>query len=389
MEKAKVTMRNWEPYVYDGEYNLSGTADVHPRLGRNVYVATTSTLVKASLEEDVLIYETRNTVYHCPLKYMMVSPYENVVQEYREELARLDTSENALDRIIAAAAKMSLGEPEDTADEMVRKIRALQETGQQEIDEAGDGTKYLVIHSGSRNLGKQVAELYQKLAINLDRGYGDYLEKRDEIIRTYKEQGRRSEIQDALKQLHWQVYESETSMPEDLCYLSGKYLEDYLHDVEICQAFARRSREKMAEIILERTGMAGREAFHTIHNYIDTDEMILRKGAIAAHSGEKVLIPINMRDGSVLAVGKGNPEWNYSAPHGAGRLMSRTKAKANLSMDEYRETMKGIYTTSINENTLDEAPMAYKSLEDIIDVIRESVDVIDVMKPIYNFKASD
>ena len=127
----------------------------------------------------------------------------------------------------------------------------------------------------------------------------------------------------------------------------------------------------------------------TCANYIDTDEMILRKGAIAAHSGEKVLIPINMRDGSVLAVGKGNPEWNYSAPHGAGRLMSRTKAKANLSMDEYRETMKGIYTTSINENTLDEAPMAYKSLEDIIDVIRESVDVIDVMKPIYNFKASD
>ena len=130
-------------------------------------------------------------------------------------------------------------------------------------------------------------------------------------------------------------------------------------------------------------------AFHTIHNYIDTNEMILRKGAIAAHSGEKVLIPINMRDGSVLAVGKGNPEWNYSAPHGAGRLMSRTKAKANLSMNEYRETMKGVYTTSVNENTLDEAPMAYKSLEDIIDVIRESVEVIDVMKPVYNFKASD
>ena len=198
-----------------------------------------------------------------------------------------------------------------------------------------------------------------------------------------------TEIQEALKQLHWQIYESGTNMPEDLCYLSGKYLEDYLHDVEICQAFARRSREKMAEIILERTGMNKGEAFHTIHNYIDTDEMILRKGAIAAHSGEKVLIPINMRDGSVLAVGKGNPEWNFSAPHGAGRLMSRTKAKANLSMDEYRETMKGVYTTSINENTLDEAPMAYKSLEDIIDVIRESVDVIDVMKPIYNFKASD
>ena len=139
----------------------------------------------------------------------------------------------------------------------------------------------------------------------------------------------------------------------------------------------------------ERTGMTGEDGFHTIHNYIDTDEMILRKGAITAHKGEKVLIPINMRDGSVLAVGKGNPEWNYSAPHGAGRVMSRTKAKNELSLDQYKEEMAGVYTTSVNENTLDEAPMAYKSLEDIIDVIRESVDVIDVMKPIYNYKASE
>ncbi|MBP5460977.1 MAG: RtcB family protein [Lachnospiraceae bacterium] len=258
-----------------------------------------------------------------------------------------------------------------------------------EIDEAADGTRYLIIHSGSRNLGKQVAEFYQKLAINLDRGYDGYLQKRDEIIRTYKEMGRKNEIQGALAQLHWQVYESEPSMPEDLCYLSGKYLEEYLHDVEICQEFARRSREKMAEILLERTGLTGGESFHTIHNYIDTEEMMLRKGAIAAHSGEKVLIPINMRDGSILAIGKGNPEWNYSAPHGAGRIMSRARAKSKLSMDEYRKTMEGVYTTSINENTLDEAPMAYKSLGDIIDVIRESVDVIDVMKPVYNFKASE
>ena len=258
-----------------------------------------------------------------------------------------------------------------------------------EIDQAADGTKYLVIHSGSRNLGKQVAELYQQLAINLSRGYGDYLEKRDELIRTYKEQGRRSEIQAALKQLKWEVYEAATPMPEDLCYLSGSYLEDYLHDVEICQAFARRSREKMAEVLMERSGLSGGEAFHTIHNYIDTKEMILRKGSIAAHKGEKVLIPINMRDGSVLAIGKGNPEWNYSAPHGAGRLMSRTKAKNTLTLEEYRSTMAGVYTTSINENTLDEAPMAYKSLDDIIDVIRETVDVIDIMKPIYNFKASE
>ena len=142
------------------------------------------------------------------------------------------------------------------------------------------------------------------------------------------------------------------------------------------------------EILLSRTGMTGTDAFHTIHNYIDTKEMILRKGAIAAHKGEKVLIPINMRDGSILAVGKGNPEWNYSAPHGAGRLMSRAKAKNELSLEEYRKTMEGIYTTSVNENTLDEAPMAYKSPGDIIDVIQESVDVIEVLKPIYNFKAN-
>lgn len=256
-----------------------------------------------------------------------------------------------------------------------------------EIDQSSDGTKYLVIHTGSRNLGKQVAQIYQQLAIDLNKGKESYFDQRDEIIRTYKEQGRRSEIQAALEAISWN--KRETTMPEDLCFLYGKYFEDYLHDVEICQRFAGRNREKIAEVLLDRTGMAGGEAFHTIHNYIDTDEMILRKGAIAAHKDEKVLIPINMRDGSVLARGKGNPDWNYSAPHGAGRLMSRTKAKNTLSMEEYKNVMEGIYTTSVNEETLDEAPMAYKSLDDIIDVIKESVEVIEVLKPIYNFKASD
>ena len=140
---------------------------------------------------------------------------------------------------------------------------------------------------------------------------------------------------------------------------------------------------------MNRCSLTAKDAFHTIHNYIDTDEMILRKGAIAAHKGERVLIPINMRDGSVLAVGKGNPEWNFSAPHGAGRVMSRAGARKALSMEEYKKQMEGIYTTSVNEDTLDEAPMAYKSLDDIIGVIGESVDVIEVLKPIYNFKASE
>ena len=254
-----------------------------------------------------------------------------------------------------------------------------------EVDRAQDGTNYLIIHSGSRNLGLQVARIYQNLAIELHSGKEEYLRQRDEIIQSYKDQGRRKEIQQALKELRWDRQEAD--MPEDLCYLYGVYLDRYLHDVEICQDFARRSREKMAEIIMERAGLSGRDGFHTIHNYIDTSEMILRKGAIAAHKGEKVLIPINMRDGSVLAVGRGNPEWNMSAPHGAGRLMSRTKAKEDLSLEEYRKTMEGIYTTSVNESTLDEAPMAYKSLDDIIDVIRDSVDVVDVMKPVFNFKA--
>ena len=256
-----------------------------------------------------------------------------------------------------------------------------------EVDRASDGTLYLVIHTGSRNLGKQVAEYYQHLAVELNQGREEYFKKRDALIAEYKAAGRRKEIQAALKALHWA--DKPLSVPEDLCFLYGEYLENYLHDVEICQRFARRNRELIAQILLERAGLTGADGFHTIHNYIDTDEMILRKGAIAAHKGEKVLIPINMRDGSVLAIGRGNLEWNYSAPHGAGRLMSRGAARETLSMEAYAEAMKGIYTTSVNPSTIDEAPMAYKSLEDIIDVIRDSVDVVDIMKPIYNFKASD
>ena len=256
-----------------------------------------------------------------------------------------------------------------------------------EIDRAADGGLYLIIHTGSRNLGKQVAEYYQQLAVELNQGREDYFKKRDALIAEYKAAGRRREIQAALKELRWE--DKPLTIPEDLCYVYGTYLEDYLHDVEICQQFARRNREMIAEILLSRSGLSGGEAFHTVHNYIDTREMILRKGAIAAHKGEKVLIPINMRDGSVLAIGRGNPDWNYSAPHGAGRLKSRNTARQTLDMAAYENAMQGIYTTSVNPSTLDEAPMAYKSLEDIIGVIQDSVDVVDVMKPVYNFKAAD
>jgi RNA-splicing ligase RtcB len=256
-----------------------------------------------------------------------------------------------------------------------------------EVDCSSDGNQFLVIHSGSRNLGTQVAKLYQDLAVDLAQGKDEYFQERDRIIREYKEAGRRSEIQAALKERRnaWKAHE--LSVPKELCWLYGPYLDDYLHDIEICQQFARRNREVMADTILQLCGLSAKNAFHTVHNYIDTQEMILRKGAIAAHKDEVVLIPINMRDGSIIARGKGNPEWNYSAPHGAGRVMSRTDAQAKLDFSDYKAAMEGIYTTSVSESTLDEAPMAYKSIDEIVGAIGEAVDIIEVLKPVYNFKA--
>lgn len=256
-----------------------------------------------------------------------------------------------------------------------------------EIDRAKDGTFYLVIHTGSRNLGKQVAELYQRLAIDLAKGKDKFFKQKEEIIAVYKSLGRKSEIQSKLKELEKEYRNVKAAMPDDLCYVYGKYFHQYLHDMEICQTFARRNRELIAKILIGKAGLTGGEAFHTTHNYIDVEELIIRKGAIAAHKDERVLIPINMRDGSVMAVGKGNADWNFSAPHGAGRIMSRGEAKAQLSMDDYKQSMAGIYTTSISEGTLDESPQAYKSLDDIIDVIGDTVEIVDVMKPVYNFKA--
>ena len=258
-----------------------------------------------------------------------------------------------------------------------------------EIDRAKDGNFFLVIHTGSRNLGKQVAEIYQKIAVDLAIGKEEMFKTQEKIIEEYKAAGRRNEIQEAIKELHRQFKVKKSEVPHELCWVYGKYLENYLHDVALCQKFARQNRELIAKILLERTGISGGESFHTTHNYIDVEEKIIRKGAISARKGEKVLIPINMRDGSILAVGKGNADWNFSAPHGAGRIMSRMNAKNSLSMEDYKNSMAGIYSTSINEKTLDEAPQAYKSLDDIIDVVGESVEILDVMKPVYNFKASN
>ena len=256
-----------------------------------------------------------------------------------------------------------------------------------EIDVDENGEKYLVIHSGSRNLGTQVAEFYQQIAVDLNLGKEDYFKKRDEIIATYKAEGRRSEIQDTLKKMAKEWEAKEPTLPRDLCYLYGSFMDDYLHDVDICQKFAERNRAKMAEIILERTGMVAIDAFQTIHNYVA--EMILRKGSVSAKDGEKLLIPINMRDGSLICIGKGNEDWNYSAPHGAGRLMSRSAAFERLTMAEYEAEMAGIYSTCVVPDTLDESPMAYKSMDEIVENIEPTAEIVCRIKPIYNFKAAE
>ena len=258
-----------------------------------------------------------------------------------------------------------------------------------EIDEDADGGKYLVIHSGSRNLGTQVAEFYQQQAVDLNVGKEAYLRQREEIIRTYKEPDRRSHIQATLTALDKEFQTKKPALPRDLCFLYGSFMEDYLHDVDICQKFAERNRAKMAQIILDRCGWTDLETFQTIHNYIDVNEMVLRKGAVSAKAGEKLLVPINMRDGSLICIGKGNADWNCSAPHGAGRLMSRSAAFERLTMAEYEAEMAGIYSTCVVPDTLDESPMVYKSMDDIVENIEPTAEILCRIKPIYNFKAAE
>lgn len=259
-----------------------------------------------------------------------------------------------------------------------------------EIDKDEDNNKYLVIHTGSRNLGKQVAELYQEKAIKYCSFEKEMKEEKNRIIKEYKEQGKANEIQKTLQEIN-KKYQGKTKLPKDLCYLEGKDREDYLHDMRLCQEFAVLNREWIAGEIISKMGLVlfVEDSFQCIHNYINFEDNIIRKGSISARKGEKVIIPMNMRDGCIIGIGKGNEDWNYSAPHGAGRVMSRMKAKNELNMLDYKESMKDIYSTSINENTIDEAPMVYKPMEEILENIKDTVKVTKIIKPIYNFKAND
>lgn len=254
-----------------------------------------------------------------------------------------------------------------------------------EVDIDEDNNKYLVIHTGSRNLGKQVAEYYQNVAI--DNLIGKSKKKKDtqELIKQYKSEGREKEIQNAIA-----VFKSkEVKIPKELCYLTDTDRLHYLHDMGVCQEFAKKNREIIAKTICDKMGWIEMESFETIHNYIELETLIVRKGAISAKKGERVLIPINMRDGCIIGRGKGNEDWNCSAPHGAGRIMSRSEAKDNVTFEEYEKSMQGIYTTSVNRATIDESPMAYKPIDEIVENIKPTVDIEKIIKPIYNFKASE
>ena len=254
-----------------------------------------------------------------------------------------------------------------------------------EVDKDNDEHLYLVIHSGSRHLGVQVADYYQ------DAAYWQLSGKKKQninaVIAELKAQGRHKEISETVKKLKVDLTESE--IPRDMAYVSGLLFDDYIHDMRITQHFAMLNRKAMADEIIRNMRLTVADEFTTIHNYIDTDAMILRKGAVSAKAGEQLLIPINMRDGSLLCVGKGNPDWNQSAPHGAGRLMSRKKAKEKLDLGDYRDAMSGIFSTCINNGTLDEAPMAYKSMDAILKHIAPTVNVVKVIKPVFNFKAEE
>jgi tRNA-splicing ligase RtcB len=261
-----------------------------------------------------------------------------------------------------------------------------------ELDRDDDNNVYLVIHSGSRNLGKQVADVYQKIAVDTWKIGGlDYKEHRQKLIDNCRAEKRGYDIPGVLERFDKTFRESHPQYPADLCFLFGDKLKNYLHDMKICQAYASLNRQTIAKIVLDKLGLdlSKQDSFETIHNYVNFEDNIIRKGAVSAYGGERLIIPINMRDGSLLCVGKGNPDWNFSAPHGAGRLMSRSGAKRTLSLEVFEREMRGIYTTTANYSTLDESPQAYKPMDEIISNIADTVEIEKVIKPIYNFKADE
>lgn len=260
-----------------------------------------------------------------------------------------------------------------------------------EVDKDSNDNLWLVVHTGSRHLGIEVCDYYQNLGykrLTEKIAGGSLKEKSDTLIKKLKSEGRDKEISKELERLKAEYKATNINIPQALAYVEGKDFDDYIHDMNLVQQHAVANRMTIIRQIIKNMKLHVVDEFTTIHNYIDTENMILRKGSISAKAGERVIIPMNMRDGSLICVGKGNPDWNYSAPHGAGRILSRSQAKSSVSMSEFKDSMKGIFSTSICKGTLDESPMVYKPMQEIIDNIKDTVEIIDIIKPIYNFKAS-
>ena len=253
-----------------------------------------------------------------------------------------------------------------------------------EADKDDDGAIYLVVHSGSRHLGLEVANYYQEEGYKVLNGSAN--NDVNALIEQLKAQGRKREIQKSIAALK---NTKRTNIPKQLAYVSGDLFKQYIHDMKIIQRYAELNRQAMMDEIVKGMKLHITEQFTTIHNYIDTEAMILRKGAVSARKKKKLLIPINMRDGSLICIGKGNDDWNQSAPHGAGRLMSRSAAKESFTVSEFKKQMDGIFTTSVSRSTLDECPMAYKGMGDIVNNIGDTAEITQIIKPIYNFKAGD
>ena len=253
-----------------------------------------------------------------------------------------------------------------------------------EVDRDEEGNLYVVVHSGSRHLGKEVASYYQEEGFKILNRTDD--KSIQQVIQELKDAGRQKEIQKELKRLK---NLKQTEIPRQLAYVSGELFDQYIHDMKLVQRFAALNRQAMIDEIVKGMKLHVEEQFTTVHNYIDTDSMILRKGAVSAKAGEQLLIPINMRDGSLICVGKGNEDWNCSAPHGAGRLMSRAQAKQSFTVSDFKKQMSEVYTTSVNSSTLDECPMAYKDMSDIVENIGPTAEIVKIIKPVYNFKAGE
>lgn len=365
--------------------------------GKGSVIGTTMTLTNGKVIPNIVGVDIGCGMLAVKLKERRVDlpKLDSVIRKYVPSGGEVHENEKMFKTTLDAEQLRCYGKP----GARIREMLAYQSVGTLgsgnhfiELNRDKDENLWLVIHTGSRHLGLEVCDYYQEEAYRRIKDKvngGAKKAKLDELITRLKEEGRHKEISKEIEKFNKNYKEINPSVPFELAYCEEELFDDYIHDMKMVQEHASCNRAEIARIIIKEMKLHELDRFETIHNYIDTENMILRKGSVSAQAGERLLIPINMRDGSLICIGKGNPDWNYSAPHGAGRLMSRSEAKERVSMSDYKESMKGIYTTSVNKSTIDESPMVYKPMQEIIDNIQDTVEIIDIIKPIYNFKAGE